>query len=46
MRVLARALRTVLAALVLVGWVHATGGLPASTTIASSSGQPGDLDVG
>jgi hypothetical protein len=46
MRVLARALRTALAALVLLGWVHATGGLPAPTTIAGSSGQPGDIDVG
>ena len=46
MQVLARALRTVLAALVLVGWVHATGDLPIPTTIAGSSGQPGDIDVG
>lgn len=46
MRVLARVLRTVLAALVLLGWVHATGDLPTPTTIAGSSGQPGDIDVG
>lgn len=46
MRVLARAPTIVLAALVLAGWLHATGDLPAPTTIASSSGQPGDLDVG
>jgi hypothetical protein len=46
MRVLARALRTVLVALALLAWVHATGDLPIPTTAAGSSGQPGDIDVG
>jgi len=46
MQVLARTLRTALAALALTGLVIAVGGLPTPTTIAGSSGQPGDVDVG
>jgi len=41
-----RALHTIFAALALAGLVVAAGSLPASTTIAGSSGQPGDIDVG
>jgi hypothetical protein len=46
MHVLARTLRTILATLVLTSLVVASGGLPTPTTIAGSSGQPGDVDVG
>lgn len=46
MQVLARTLRTILAALVLAGLAVAGGGFPTPTTIAGSSGQPGDIDVG
>lgn len=46
MQVLARAFRTILAAFVLTGLVATAGGLPTPTTIAGSSGQPGDIDVG
>ncbi|MFU8888296.1 MAG: hypothetical protein ACNA8N_06840 [Trueperaceae bacterium] len=46
MQGLKRALRTVLAALVLTGLIATAGGFPTPTTIAGSSGQPGDIDVG
>lgn len=46
MQVLARALHTTFAALALTGLVIMAGGLPTPTTIAGSSGQPGDIDVG
>ncbi|MBW6456215.1 MAG: hypothetical protein K0A98_10045 [Trueperaceae bacterium] len=46
MRTLTRTLRTVLAALALTGLIAAAGGFPTPTTIAGSSGQPGDIDVG
>jgi hypothetical protein len=46
MQVVKTALRTILAALVLTGLVVVAGGLHAPTTIAGSSGQPGDVDVG
>ncbi len=46
MQSLVRALRTVLAALALTGLIAAAGGFPTPTTIAGSSGQPGDIDVG
>ncbi len=46
MLALARTLRTVLVALALSGSFVAVGTLPSTTTIAGSSGQPGDIDVG
>ena len=46
MFVLARALRTVLVALALTALLGAAVALPTTTTIAGSSGQPGDIDVG
>jgi hypothetical protein len=46
MQVLTRTLRIVLTALALTGLVFATGTVPIPTTIAGSSGQPGDIDVG
>jgi len=46
MQVLARALRTAFVAVVLIGLAVGTTGVPNSTTVAGSSGQPGDVDVG
>jgi len=46
MQVLARVLRIALTALALTGLIAAAGGLPTTMTIAGSSGQPGDIDVG
>ena len=46
MNALTRALRTILATLALTGVIAAAGGFQSPTTIAGSSGQPGDIDVG